>query len=234
MISPDGWNHYCIWEHSRSVRELYESRCLQQSEEMTSHRQAVDLLAPYVSPGDKLLDVGCGSGYFFHSLRARAVPVEYYGIDAAPSLLEIGRRILPRYGLDPARLLHLRLEDLRAQVDHVVCINVLSNIDNYHRPLERMLQAAAKTVILRESVADISRYQYVRDSFLDEGTDLRVHVNTYGRGELENFISSYGFRVDFLTDEYTGGKPQDVIGYPHHWTFLRCLRQERQPSHSGR
>jgi len=233
MISPDGWNHYCIWEHSRSVRELYESRCLQQSEEMTSHRQAVDLLAPYVSPGDKLLDVGCGSGYFFHSLRARAVPVEYYGIDAAPSLLEIGRRILPRYGLDPARLLHLRLEDLRAQVDHVVCINVLSNIDNYHRPLERMLQAAAKTVILRESVADISRYQYVRDSFLDEGTDLRVHVNTYGRGELEQLISSYGFRVDFFTDEFTGGKPQEVIGYPHHWTFLRCVRQKSRTSPAG-
>jgi ubiquinone/menaquinone biosynthesis C-methylase UbiE len=200
---------------------------------MTSHRQAVELLAPYVGPGDQLLDVGCGSGYFFHSLRNRAVPVEYYGMDAAPSLLEIGRRIMPRYGLDSAQLLHLRLEDLRAQVDHVVCINVLSHIDNYHRPLERMLQAAAKTVILRESVADISRYQYVRDSFLDEGTDLRVHVNTYGRGELENFISSYGFRVDFFTDEFTGGKPQDVIGYPHHWTFLRCVRQKCRTSPAG-
>jgi len=234
MIYPDGWNHYCIWEHSRSVRELYESRCLQQSEEMTSHRQAVELLAPHVTPGDQLLDVGCGSGYFFHSLRSRAVPVEYYGMDAAPSLLEIGRRILPRYGLDPVRLLHLRLEDLRAQVDHVVCINVLSNIDNYHRPLERMLQAARKTVILRESVADTTHYQYVRDSFLDEGIDLRVHVNTYGRGELEKFISSYGFRVDFHTDEYTGGKPQDVIGYPHHWTFLQCMRQKSQPSLAGK
>lgn len=224
MILSDGWNHYCIWEHSRTVRELYEKRCLGEAEEMTSHRQAVDLLAPHVSPGDKLLDVGCGSGYFFHSLRARGIPVEYYGMDSAPSLLEIGKRILPSFGLDADRLFHLRIEDLNAEVDHVVCINVLSNIDNYHRPLERMLKAAQKTVILRESVAKSSIYQYVKDSFLDEGIDLRVHVNTYGRAELEEFVSRYGFKTEFITDKYTTGKPQDVIGYPHHWTFLRCAK----------
>ena len=121
---------------------------------MTCAAQAAELLAPHVSPGDTLLDAGCGSGYFFHSMRKRNIPVGYYGIDAAPSLIQIGQEILPAYGLTADRLRVMRIEDLDAEVDHIICMNVLSNIDNYHRPLERLLHCARKTLILRESLKE--------------------------------------------------------------------------------
>ena len=226
MILVDGWHQYSIWQHSASVRDLYRRRCLNQVEEMTCHSQAVDLLMPHVCNGDILLDVGCGSGYFYHSLRKRQVLVDYYGIDAEASFVAIGKECLPKFGLDPSHLIELRIEDLNAKVDHVICVNVLSNIDNYHRPLERMLYSARKTLILRESIGEKSNYQYVVDRFLDEDIHLKVHVNTYGKDELITFINSYGFKVEFYIDEYTGGKPQDVIGYPHHWTFLRAIRNK--------
>lgn len=226
MILVDGWHQYSIWQHSTGVRDLYRRRCLNEVEEMTCHRQAVDLLMSHVCNGDILLDVGCGSGYFYHSLRKRQVPVDYYGIDAEASFVAIGREFLPKFGLDPSHLIELRIEDLNAKVDHVICVNVLSNIDNYHRPLERMLYSARKTLILRESIGEKSNYQYVVDRFLDEGIHLKVHVNTYGKDELITFINSYGFKVEVYIDEYTGGKPQDVIGYPHHWTFLRAIRNK--------
>jgi len=226
MILVDGWHQYSIWQHSAGVRDLYRRRCLNQVEEMTCHSQAVDLLMPHVCNGDILLDVGCGSGYFYHSLRKRQVLVDYYGIDAEASFVDIGKECLPKFGLDPSHLIELRIEDLNAKVDHVICVNVLSNIDNYHRPLERMLYSARKTLILRESIGEKSNYQYVVDRFLDEGIHLKVHVNTYGKDELITFINSYGFKVEFYIDEYTGGKPQDVIGYPHHWTFLRAIRNK--------
>lgn len=225
MIHADGWHRFSIWEHSATVREHYARRCRLESEEMTAHRQAVDLLEPHLAAGDTLLDVGCGSGYFYHSLRKRSLPVEYYGIDAAAPLLDIGRGILPQYGLAPERLINMRIEDLSAEVDHVVCINVLSNIDNYHKPLERLLLAARKTVVLRESIADFSRYTYVKDATLDPDVSLNVHVNTYDRTELAAFIEGYGFVVRFHTDEYTGGAPQDVVGYPHWWQFAEAVRR---------
>jgi SAM-dependent methyltransferase len=225
LIERDGWVQFNIWEHSARVRTLYAQRCRREVEEMTSHRQTVRLLAPHVRSGESLLDAGCGSGYLFHSLAALGVPVEYYGVDASPALLAIGRSILPRYGLAPERLIEMRIEDMRAAVDHVICVNVLTNIDNYHRPLERLLLAARKSVILRESISDFSRYTYVEDRYLDPGVHLKVHVNTYAREELGTFIRSYGYDVNFHVDEYTGGQPQQVIDNPHWWTFVEAVRK---------
>lgn len=224
-IRADGWAAHCIWEHSQSLRELYARRARGEAEEMICAAQAAELLAPLVAPGDSLLDAGCGSGYFFHSLKRRAIPVEYHGIDAAPSLVEIGRRTLPAHGLPAERLQVLRIEDLDGAADHVLCMNVLSNLDNFHRPLERLLRVARKSLILRESAKAGAEYGYVRDAYLDPGTDLWVHVNAYDAGEIESFIRSRGFRVERIRDRRTGGEAEMVIDHPHWWTFFRAVRE---------
>jgi 2-polyprenyl-3-methyl-5-hydroxy-6-metoxy-1,4-benzoquinol methylase len=224
MIRNDGWSRFNIWEHSRTVRELYEQRCLGTAEEMTCHAQAAELLRPLASPGDSLLDAGCGSGYFYHSLRRRGIDVEYFGIDATAGFIETGRRHLPSFGLPPDNLSVLRIEDMDAEVDHVACINVLSNIDNYHKPLERLLLATRKTLVLRESCSEKASYSYVRDCYLDEGVVLNVHVNTYAIAELVRFIESYGFGVSMVRDERSGDAAEMVIGYPHFWKFFVCTR----------
>lgn len=223
-IRDEGFAQHNIWEHSATVRTLYRQRARDEVEEMTCAAQGAELLAPLVKPGETVLDVGCGSGYFYHSLRKRAIPAEYHGIDATRCLIEIGQAELPRFGLPQARLSALRLEDLSGAVDHVVCINVLSNIDNFHKPLERLLKMARRSVILRESIADTASYKYVRDRFLDAGVDLGVYVNTYARGEIKEFIASRGFAVREEADRRCGGKPEMVIGFPHHWTFLVATR----------
>ncbi len=233
MIRTDGWDTYSIWEHSENVKDLYARRCRKEAEEMTAHAQAAELLVPRTSPGDTLLDAGCGSGYFFHSLVARGVPVEYWGIDACRSFIDIGRGILPSYGLPSERLLHLRFEDLDGEVDHVVCLNVLSNLDNYHRPLERLLKMARKSVILRESIKNGAHYQYVHDEYLDSGAELRVYVNHYDLENMMTFIRSYGYRVEPIIDRRSGGRPELVIGYEHHWTFLVADRIPRPSSGVG-
>lgn len=194
---------------------------------MTCAAQAAELLAPLLEPGDSLLDAGCGSGYFFHSLRRRELEVAYHGIDATARLIEIGRTELPRFGLPAERLQPVRLEDFRGEADHVLCMNVLSNLDNYHRPLERLLKAARKSVILRESIKDGAEYRYVRDAFLDPGADLWVHVNAYDRRDLMAFIEARGFAVTEVEDRRTGGRPEDVIGHPHWWTFLVATRAHK-------
>lgn len=223
-IASDGFGAYNIWQHSAEVRELYRKRARDEVEEMTCAAQAAELLAPLVDPGDTLLDIGCGSGYFFHSLRKRGIAAEYYGIDATRSLVELGWAELPRFGLLSDRLSVLRIEDLNGNADHVLCMNVLSNIDNFFKPLERMLKVARKSLILRESIADSPSQAYVRDRYLDAGVELNVYVNTYSRTEMIAFIRAFGFTVREEIDRRTEGRSELVIGYPHHWTFLVATR----------
>ncbi|MBM3968222.1 MAG: methyltransferase domain-containing protein, partial [Planctomycetes bacterium] len=181
--------------------------------------QAGELLAKNARAGESLLDAGCGSGYFFHSIEK--LRLEYAGIDASPCLIRIGHEEMPRFGCPASRLSCARIEDLQGKVDHVVCMNVLSNVDNFHRPLERLLSMTTRTLILRESMWDRpSEYSYVADKYLDKGMELYVHVNTYNQSEIAGLGERMGFGVTFLLDERTQGRPEMVIGYPHHWSFV--------------
>jgi len=225
MVEGNGFARYNTWAHSSALKELYRRRCLLQEEELVCHRQAIDILQPLLTPSCSVLDIGCGSGYFYHSFRRRNLPVRYFGLDATDSFIEVGRQCLSQYGLPPGNLHCMRIDDFLGQTDHVVCMNVLSNIDNFHRPLERMLDAASNSVLLRESIAETASYSFVKDSYLDSESPCYVHVNAYSKLELKEFCLERGFSVEFITDEYTSGQPQNVIGYPHFWTFMLAKRQ---------
>jgi hypothetical protein len=83
---------------------------------------------------------------------------------------------------------------------------------------------ARRTVILRESLKNGAEFSWVRDDYLDPGTDLSVHINHYDIDEITRFMSAYGFRVRVMQDKRTGGQPELVIGHPHYWTFVVAER----------
>lgn len=225
MISLEGWRAHNIWEHSAAVLDLYVRRARGVEEEMTCAAQAAELLGGLAKPGESLLDAGCGTGYFYHSLRKRGLALEYHGVDATAVFIERGREALAPAGLAADRLVCGRLEDLDGAVDHVLCMNVLSNLDNYHRPLERLLGMARRSLVLRESIKDGAEYRYVEDKYLDGGRPLRVHVNAYDRRDIMAFIRDLGFEVREVVDRRSGGGPELVIDYPHYWTFLVAVRR---------
>lgn len=220
MIFSDGWQVYTTWEHSPTCDELYKKRSLMLTEEMTSSAQAADLLGSIAKSGESVLDVGCGSGYFFHSLKSRNLNLDYYGLDACGKFIATGQEVMPQFGLSKDRLKHLRIEDFRGEFDHVVCLNTLTFLDHFYRPLDRMLKSARKSIILRESMKEEAEYNYVIDKYLDSPIPLRTPINHYSKSEISKFISEAGFKVDFITDKRTGGKPEISIDHPHYWTFL--------------
>ena len=105
-------------------------------------------------------------------------------------------------------------------------MNFLSNIENYHKNLERMLLSAKKSVILRESIDKKNDYKYVLDKYLDNSKkNLSVYVNTYDIKEFVKFIESYNFEVKVLKDKRTDGKKEVIIDYPHYWKFVVATKK---------
>lgn len=219
MIDLDGWDKYNTWTCSASVLEAYRARLRGEVEEPVYLDQAVELIKPFVHRDCSLLDAGCGVGQFYGSLMRRNITVDYFGLDSTKAFVDAGKAELQAMGQNPDRLLHGRIEDLSGEVDIAVCLNVLSNIDNFHRPLERLLDVASRAVLIRESIGDTSEYRYVVDRYLDVSVDRWVYVNRYAKNDLEELARSFGYRTTFVTDRYSNCKPTLVIDEPHYWTF---------------
>ena len=220
------WNP---WANDSGTLSLYRRRCRGEAEEMTCAAQVAELLADRVRPGEILLDAGCGGGYYYHSFRKRSLPVEYYGLDYTPEMIELARtEMCPRTGLAPDRFLLGAIEDLDLEFDTIVCFNVLTNSPHYALPLERLLRCAKRRVVLRESLGDELLIRYTPDSYLDESKHhIRVYHNTYPIQEVMRFIEEHGFSVWRELDRRTGDGTELVVDIPHQW---RILVGERAPT----
>ncbi len=216
---------YNIWEHSANVRQLYAERCRDEVEEMTCARQCAEILKPLVAPDSTVLDAGCGSGYYWHSLRRRGVGCQYYGIDYSPSLIDIGRRELAPFGLPGGRLRAAMIEDLDTVYDAVICFNVLPWLPHYHQGLERLCAASGRHLLIRTALADQEQIRWEEDGYLEEGYNhLKSYWNVYAREAFEGFIAEQGFKVTRIRDERTSDGVEMVVGKPFPWRILLCER----------
>ena len=212
---------YNIWEHSANVRALYAQRVRGEAEEMTCARQCAEIVRPLVEGRMSLLDAGCGSGYYFLSFEKQSLDIEYYGIDYAPSLIEIGRRYLSAAGLPPTRLQAASIEDLDTRYDIVVCFNVLAWIPHYHQALERLCEASRRYLVIRTALDQETLIRYEEDGYLEEGYNhLKAYWNIYAIDEFVRFMEDYGFRVRQVPDERTGDGVEMVVGKPFPWKIL--------------
>jgi len=208
------WNP---WANDRNTLALYRRRCRGDAEEMTCAAQAAELLAPRTAPGESLLDAGCGGGYYLHSFRKRGITADYHGLDYTPEMIELARAEMG----EPDRFELGAIEDLDREYDTVVCFNVLTNSPHYALPLERLLRAARRRIVIRESMGPELIVRYTPDPYLDEGRrDIRVYHNTYAIAEVSAFMRDHGFTVTPIVDRRSNDGVEMVVDIPHTWRIL--------------
>ncbi|MFT3694662.1 MAG: class I SAM-dependent methyltransferase [Kofleriaceae bacterium] len=208
------WNP---WANDRNTLALYRRRCRGEAEEMTCAAQAAEILGSLIRPSETLLDAGCGGGYYLHSFAKRGIEVDYHGLDYTAEMIDLAKAEMgapDRYELGA-------IEELEREYDTVLCFNVLTNSPHYALPLERLLHAAKKRILIREAMGDVLISRYTPDPYLDEGKrHIRVYHNQYPIAEVTAFMQEHGFTVTRIPDRRSNDGTEMVVDIPHQWRIL--------------
>lgn len=218
------WNP---WANDSKLIELYRKRCRDEIEEMTCAAQAAEILAPLIKHNETLLDAGCGGGYYYWSFFKRNIPLDYYGLDYTPEMVELARtEMCLRTNLTDDRFSLGSIENLEIEYDNILCFHVLTNAPHYALPLERLLSCTKKRLLIRENMGSELEIRYSPDQYLDPGKrHINVYHNRYPLEEVKDFISRYNFRVTQITDRRTNDGVEMVCDIPHQWRILLAERE---------
>ena len=192
-----------------------------------SFQRGLDRLVRHKASGSKLLDVGCGFGFFLSMARDAGFAVE--GIEVGPSLAREGKRM---YGLEirPGDILELDLGQMA--YDLVTAWDVLEHCANPGDVLMRFSELVAADGLLLIRVPDLGFLQqglpkHFCQSYLDLVFPLDVHEHAYHYTEdsLRLLPNRYGFEIidrwPSDDDEYT---PRDI---PEYADLLNEMRRHR-------
>ena len=145
--AADPWNETTITAAEEAgIREL--ARLLElrgQGEDQTSIRAAyLDLLR--IAPGERVLDVGCGTGVVTRAVATRVGPTGHVlGVDPSPTMLAVAREIAEREVV--AEQIEFRVGDARAlpvddaAFDVVMAITALSHTTDAEQAIPELLRA---------------------------------------------------------------------------------------------
>ncbi|MDX1388142.1 MAG: class I SAM-dependent methyltransferase, partial [Acidobacteriota bacterium] len=81
---------------ARRYGDLLYRRAVGESEEMESAKSLCEIVNRSYSPGDRVLDVGCGVGHYLRSLRARVDRrIDYTGVDINGDYIDLAKKAFP-------------------------------------------------------------------------------------------------------------------------------------------
>lgn len=186
-IHESHWNkEYC---------EMFSKRARGILPEMESSKAVTKLLSKIIKDNNSILDVGCGVGHYYISLKKLKKKIEYYGIDIKTQYISEAKKIFT--GKTNVHFKKGNIYDIpfkKNTFDVVMFINTLENLPSIEKPISELLRVTKKHVILRTLVDERSFYiKEVRDeSFSLDGEPKKFNFfNIYSRKYLEKIIHKH-------------------------------------------
>jgi 2-polyprenyl-3-methyl-5-hydroxy-6-metoxy-1,4-benzoquinol methylase len=136
------------------------------SENIYGHVKRLEWIALHLRSGDRVLEIGCGTGYMITLPLVRS-GWDAMGVDVDVASIDYGRGVMTAERLDPERLQAVDAARLSGQFDAIIVSEVLEHLSDDG---------------IRELLTTVSR-------LLAPGGRLLVTVpNGYGAFEVENFL----------------------------------------------
>ncbi len=177
-------------------------------------------LADYLQPGEKVLDIGCGTGRLWAALKDKQV--DYLGVDSSIEEIKIAKRDYPEGNFQIADALNLPLAD--NSFDKVYSIAVLHHLPSkeyrlqFLREAKRVLKPAGKLTLRvwdifkdsqnRRRLLKYSLLKLIGKSELDF-KDLFIpwkdssgkvlverYLHSFTKKELKDLAERAGFRIE--------------------------------------
>jgi ubiquinone/menaquinone biosynthesis C-methylase UbiE len=132
-------------------------------QELMLHSIEGVLAIEYAQKGDKILEVGCGTGRIYDVLRAGA-DLHYTGLDVSPAMLKLFHDRCPDVPLIEGNATALPFPD--NSFDLVVCFEVIRHLQDYQKVIAEMHRVARRMALFNIEVC--------------EGPSIYMDENRYG------------------------------------------------------
>ena len=201
-----------IWDKDETVELRTFHRTLRKLPEMECAKQLSSLIANIYQKNMTILDVGCASGHYYHSLKNLDIDLIYKGIDSTVKYIEFAKEyfvnnnnvsfdIIDIYNLD---------KELNQKFDIVFCCNVILHLPTFQKPLVNLINASNKYIFVRTLISDkthLSKFLHEDDFDQNDKPINFCYQNTYSRSSIEEFINSNKdfnnkIEIEFIEDKY--------------------------------
>lgn len=196
-------------------------------------RDAAVAMVQRLAPSSaRVIDLGCGAGPVVSALRQRGIDV--IGVDYAEDMLDNARTRLRAMGLDDTRLYQGDCRQTgypRATFDVVVCLGVISYIDDYAdvlREIHRLLRPGGTMIVSYRNVFNplasdpVALMKYLARKLLRRGDSVATEKFRIGRFLDFRTVHANIERTGFEFVEFAG------IGFGPFAIAGRRLFSERQ------
>jgi SAM-dependent methyltransferase len=179
-----------------------------------------------ISPGDRVLDAGCGNGELLERMQAGRL----FGVDLSPGLVaEARRRLGMRVTIVEGDIeRHMPFEP--ASFDKICCTEVLEHLQDPHHALIAFFELLVPGGTLAVSVPNevlinhLKRFLHIMHLFhrllgtaVAQRMEQEWHLQVFRKSECERLLRDAGFRLD------------RVRGSPFPWLPIRYLFLARRP-----
>jgi len=181
-------NRKRIW--TKSYGDLLLKRAQGKIPEMESSKSAAEKIKKIVKKNDKILDVGCGMGNYYISMKKRInFNFEYVGIDVIDDYIRKAKLVFKN-----EKNVFFKKGDVfqipfnKNSFDVVMCNNFLHNLPSIEKPLRELLRVTKRYLLIRTLVGTRSfRIQEVRNSSWSDSALIPAEKEFKSNGEPVEF-----------------------------------------------